>query len=188
MKQVADVETSEILKIARDALSVPGDFVELGCYEGDTSLLLAEVLKGTDKKLWLYDSFEGLPAKTSEDESAAGENFQEGVLAVTKREVKLRFLRANLPVPIIKKAWFSDLTVADLPEKIAFAFLDGDLYQSIKESLALVWDKMADGGVIIVHDYDNPELPGVTKAVDEWLSARGNIKTTKKQTLLIINL
>ncbi|MDO4759825.1 MAG: TylF/MycF/NovP-related O-methyltransferase [Candidatus Saccharibacteria bacterium] len=188
MKQVADVETSEILKIARGALSVPGDFVELGCYEGDTSLLLAEVLKGADKKLWLYDSFEGLPAKTLEDESAAGENFQEGVLAVTKREVKLRFLRANLPVPIIKKAWFSDLTADDLPEKIAFAFLDGDLYQSIKESLALVWDKMADGGVIIVHDYDNPELPGVTKAVDEWLSTRGNIKTTKKQTLLIINL
>ena len=188
MKQVADVETSEILKIARGALSVPGDFVELGCYEGDTSLLLAEVLKGADKKLWLYDSFEGLPAKTSEDESVAGENFQEGVLAVTKREVKLRFLRANLPVPIIKKAWFSDLTADDLPEKIAFAFLDGDLYQSIKESLVLVWNKMADGGVIIVHDYDNPELPGVTKAVDEWLSARGNIKTTKKQTLLIINL
>ena len=188
MKQVADIETSEILKIARDALGVPGDFVELGCYEGDTSLLLAEVLKGTDKKLWLYDSFEGLPAKTSEDESAAGENFQEGVLAVTKREVKLRFLRANLPVPIIKKAWFADLTAADLPEKIAFAFLDGDLYQSIKESLALVWDKMAGGGVIIVHDYDNPELPGVTKAVDEWLSARKDIKTTKKQTLLIINL
>ena len=188
MKQVADVETSEILKIARGALSVPGDFVELGCYEGDTSLLLAEVLKGADKKLWLYDSFEGLPAKTSEDESVAGENFQEGVLAVTKREVKLRFLRANLPVPIIKKAWFSDLTADDLPEKIAFAFLDGDLYQSIKESLVLVWNKMADGGVIIVHDYDNPELPGVTKAVDEWLSTRGNIKTTKKQTLLIINL
>ena len=188
MKQVADVETSEILKIARGALSVPGDFVELGCYEGDTSLLLAEVLKGADKKLWLYDSFEGLPAKTSEDESVAGENFQEGVLAVTKREVKLRFLRANLSVPIIKKAWFSDLTADDLPEKIAFAFLDGDLYQSIKESLVLVWNKMADGGVIIVHDYDNPELPGVTKAVDEWLSARGNIKTTKKQTLLIINL
>ena len=189
MKQVADSETKEILKIARESLALPGDFVELGCYAGDTSLLFAELLReaGSDKKLWIYDSFEGLPAKTTEDESAAGENFQEGVLAVTKREVKLRFLRAGLPVPIIKKAWFKDLTAADLPETIALAFLDGDLYQSIKESLALVEDKMAEGGVIVVHDYNNPELPGVTKAVDEWLIKKP-FKLVQKDSLAIIKL
>ena len=189
MKQVADSETKEILKIARESLALPGDFVELGCYAGDTSLLFAELLReaSSDKKLWIYDSFEGLPAKTTEDESAAGENFQEGVLAVTKREVKLRFLRAGLPVPIIKKAWFKDLTAADLPETIALAFLDGDLYQSIKESLALVEDKMAEGGVIVVHDYNNPELPGVTKAVDEWLIKKP-FKLVQKDSLAIIKL
>ena len=189
MKQVADSETSEILKIARESLALPGDFVELGCYEGDTSLLLAELLReaGSDKKLWLYDSFEGLPAKTAEDESAAGENFKEGVLAVSKREVKLRFLRAGLPVPIIKKAWFADLTAADLPETIALAFLDGDLYQSIKESLLLVEDKMAKDGVIVVHDYNNPELPGVTKAVDEWISKNPH-QLVQKDSLAIIKL
>ena len=186
MKQVADSETATILQNARETLSLPGDFVELGCYEGDTSLLLAEILwdaKVSDKKLWIYDSFEGLPAKSSEDFSAAGEAFTEGVLSVSKREVKLRFLRAGLPVPVIKKAWFSDLTDADLPSKISFAFLDGDLYQSIKDSLKLVEDKMVDGGVILVHDYNNPELPGVTKAVDEWLGGR---KLIQKDTLAII--
>ena len=189
MKQVAESETSEILKIARESLALPGDFVELGCYEGDTSLLLAELLRetGSGKKLWLHDSFEGLPAKTAEDESAAGENFQEGVLAVSKREVKLRFLRAGLPVPIIKKAWFADLTAADLPETIALAFLDGDLYQSIKESLLLVEDRMTTGGVIVVHDYNNPELPGVTKAVDEWISKNPH-QLAQKDSLAIIKL
>lgn len=185
MKQVADSETAELLKIARECLLLPGDFVELGCYEGDTSLLLAELLKGSNTKLWIYDSFEGLPPKGSEDFSAAGEAFQEGVLSVSKREVKARFLRANLPVPIIKKAWFSDLTDADMPSKISFAFLDGDLYQSIKDSLRLVGDKMVPGGIIIVHDYNNPELPGVTKAVDEWASGR---KIVQKDTLAIIQL
>lgn len=185
MKQVADSETNELLKIARECLSLPGDFVELGCYEGDTSLLLAELLKGSDTKLWIYDSFEGLPPKSPEDFSAAGEAFQEGVLSVSKREVKARFLRANLPVPVIKKAWFSDLTDADLPSRISFAFLDGDLYQSINDSLKLVGDKMVPGGVIIVHDYNNPELPGVTKAVDEWLGGR---KLIQKDTLAIIQL
>ena len=170
MKQVADKETAEILKIARECLDVPGDFVELGCYEGDTSLLLAEILKRSEsgKKLWIYDSFEGLPDKTQEDESALGVDFKKGELFTTKRAVKLRFLKANLPVPVIKKAWFEDLDAEkDLPEKIAFAFLDGDLYQSIKTSLELVMPKMAKGGVIIVHDYHNEQLPGVTQAVDE---------------------
>ena len=185
MKQVADAETQEILKIAQEQLEVSGDFVELGCYEGDTSILLAEILRNSNKHLWIYDSFEGLPEKTREDSSEAGKNFQKGVLAVSKRDVKLRFLRSGLPVPIIKKAWFNELTDADLPPKIAFAFLDGDLYQSIKDSLRLVEDKMTKGGTIIVHDYNNPELPGVTKAVDEWLNGK---KLIINKSLAIIRI
>ncbi len=167
--QVSRNETDKILEIARSCLEGEGDFIELGCYKGDTSLLLAEILKNSGKKLYIYDSFEGLPEKGEKDESVAGENFKGGELYVTKREVKERFLRANLPVPVIKKAWFNELTDADLPEKIAFAFLDGDFYESIRDSLKIVESKMTKGGVIIVHDYNNPALPGVAKAVDEWL-------------------
>ena len=83
--------------------------------------------------------------------------------------MKERFLRAGLRVPVIKKAWFNELCDEDLPKKIAFAFLDGDFYESIKTSLVLVGTKIAKKGVVAVHDYDNPALPGVTKAVDEWL-------------------
>lgn len=189
--QVSELETERILEIARECLTVDGDFVELGCYRGDTSLSLAELLveKSVEKpvkKLWIYDSFEGLPGKSKEDESEVGKEFQQGELAVTKREVKARFLRAGLPVPVIKKAWFNELTEADLPEKIAFAFLDGDLYESIRDSLRLVEDKVSKGSVIMVHDYDNPALPGVTRAVDEWLKNK-DIKMQKYRSLAIIN-
>ena len=183
--QVSREETVRILNIAQEMLEIPGDFVEMGCYKGDTSLLLAEVLyeynrelsvknsveKSVEKpvkKLWIYDSFEGLPEKSDRDESMLGVDFKKGELAVTKREVKERFLRAGLPVPVIKKAWFAELKPSDLPEKIAFAFLDGDLYESIRDSLRLVTKKMAEGGVILVHDYTNLALPGVKKAVEEW--------------------
>lgn len=181
--QVSQGETDKIMELARGCLEVPGDFVEFGCYKGDTSLLLAELLveKSVDKvgksggndakRLWIYDSFEGLPEKTAMDESVLGVNFKSGELFVTKREVKQRFLRAGLPVPVIKKGWFSDLTDDDLPEKIAFAFLDGDFYESIRDSLRLVVPRMSEGGVIVVHDYTNPALPGVKRAVEEWQSA-----------------
>ena len=171
--QVNEEETARILKLAEEALAVEGDFVEFGCYKGDTSLLLAELLvekpvEKSAKKLWIYDSFEGLPEKSKEDESVIGEDFKGGELLVTKREVKERFLRAGLPVPVIKKGWFAELSAEDVPERIAFAFIDGDFYESIRDALKLVGPRMTRGGVIVVHDYTNPALPGVRKAVEEW--------------------
>lgn len=170
--QVSEKETEYIINTARECLKIPGDFVELGCYKGDTSLMLTEVIKDSDKKLYIYDSFEGLPEKSTEDKSVLGENFVAGALLVSKREVKERFLRAGLKVPVIKKAWFFELDFKDLPDKISFAFLDGDFYESIKDSLRLVENKMSEGGIIIVHDYENSALPGVKKAVDEWVGTR----------------
>lgn len=189
--QVSELETEKILSVARESLAAEGDFVEFGCYKGDTALLLAEILKDgcgkvcgkLSRRLWLYDSFEGLPEKSASDFSALGEDFRAGELFVTKREVKERFLRAGLPVPVIKKAWFRDLAEADLPEKICFAFLDGDFYESIRDSLGLVSGRMSDGGVIIVHDYGNPALPGVKKAVDEWLRGR-DLETYKSLAII----
>lgn len=185
--QVSKEETGKILETARECLVHDGDYVELGCYKGDTSLLLAEILKGSDKRLYIYDSFEGLPEKSSLDESAVGEEFKGGELYVTKREVKERFLRANLPVPVIKKAWFNELNDDDLPEKIAFAFLDGDFYESIRDSLKLVEGKIAENGVMIVHDYNNPALPGVKRAVDEWVKDNVvNITTYRSMAIVKI--
>lgn len=183
--QVSEQETAKILELARSVFNVPGDYVEFGCYAGDTSLMLAEILVGSEKKLYLYDSFEGLPEKSSQDASDAGRDFVKGALAVSKKDVKARFLRAGLMVPVIKKAWFNELTSEDVPEKIAFAFLDGDLYESIRDSLRLVEGKMAEKAVIIVHDYANPALPGVAKAVDEWMVKSG-YKMTQYQSMAIV--
>ena len=187
--QVTELETAKIIEMARKCLSCPGDFVELGCYKGDTSLMLAEVVEkpveNFVKKLWIYDSFEGLPEKQTADESAVGENFKQGELYVSRREVKERFLRAGLAVPVIKKAWFKDLTEEDLPEEIAFSFLDGDFYESIRDSLRLVGPRMVSGGVVIVHDYNNPALPGVAKAVDEWMQGK-MLRTEVYQSMKII--
>ena len=142
-------------------------------------------MENSAKKLWIYDSFEGLPGKGNKDESELGRDFEKGVLAVTKREVKARFLRAGLSVPVIKKAWFEDLTEGDLPDCIAFAFLDGDLYESIRQSLVLVDKKMTEGSVIVIHDYQNAALPGVAIAVDEWAKQR-NIDLAVYETMAIV--
>ena len=95
------------------------------------------------------DSFEGLPAKTKEDSSAAGDQFKAGELLVTKREVIEKFKRCGLKIPRIRKGFFEDLNPdEDVPEKISYAFLDGDLYTSIKTSLKL--SQKASGARILV--------------------------------------
>ena len=188
LQQVSDNETAVILSELRNALSrdVSGDIVEFGCYRGDTSLLMERVLERefpkSQSRLWIYDSFEGLPARTREDASVAGDNFRAGELLVTKREVVERFKKAGLRVPRIRKGFFENLSNSDLPEEIAFAFLDGDLYQSIKTSLELVAPRMNKNGVILVHDYNNPQLPGVARAVDEWMAGGWRAWSAQQKT------
>lgn len=188
--QVTPQETTEILRLAEQCSALEGDFVELGCYRGDTSVLLGKLLAKTDqnsaKHLWIYDSFAGLPAKTTEDSSGAGRNFQEGELLVTKREVVQKIRRAGLHNVIIKKAWFDQLTDSDLPSRIAFAFLDGDLYASIKTGLKLVVPRLTEQGIIIVHDYNNPELPGSARAVDEFLRSHSQFRLQVHYSLAVL--
>ncbi len=150
---------------------VEGDIVEFGCYRGDTSVEIQKLLVTTksSKDLYLYDSFAGLPDKTSADASPAGMQFKSGELSASRSEVVNKFKRAGLPMPKVYKAWFSDLTDTQLPEKIAFAFLDGDYYESIKTSLSLIKSRLQPGARIVVDDYQNEALPGAGRAVDEWL-------------------
>ena len=101
--------------------------------------------------------------------------------------MKERFLRAGLPVPVIKKGWFADLLAGDLPGEISFAFLDGDFYESIRDSLKLVGTRMSREGVIVVHDYLNLALPGVKKAVDEWVWEL-KIRVEVEQSMAVIKM
>ena len=148
---------------------VDGDVVEFGCFMGTTSPFLQRLLQATDakKQLWVYDSFDGLPEKSAHDQSPLGQDFKRGELRATKAEFIGNFRRAHLALPIICKKWFHEVDHDELPEKICFAFLDGDYYKSIRASLGLVLPRMAPGGVIIIDDYDNPKLPGVGRAVHD---------------------
>lgn len=169
--QVDEREVRVVLRELEAVLAreVPGDVVEFGCYVGTTSVFLAGRLKATGRKLYLYDSFEGLPPKTGEDESPAGMQFKTGELLATKKQLIKNLKQANVPMPVIKKGWFSALTEADVPKQIAFAFLDGDYYHSVRDPLRLIWPRLAPGAIIVVDDYANEALPGAARAVDEWL-------------------
>jgi O-methyltransferase len=158
------------------AYEVSGEVVELGCHEGQSAVLLQRVILEHEphRTLHIYDSFEGLPEASDKD----GSIFKAGWLATTEEIVRTNFRRYGLPEPLIHKGWFDKTLATDLPERIAFAHLDGDFYDSIKVSLEHVYPKLSRGAVCLVDDYCDPAanpngwnlLPGVKRACDEFLS------------------
>ena len=170
--QVEMAELEVILKELEALIDagIDGDVVEFGCYTGTTSLFIQRLLitKKSDKKFFVYDSFDGLPEKTKEDQSPLGVDFKRGELKTTKAEFIHNFRKANLPLPVVTKAWFHEVEPEKVPSKICFAFLDGDYYKSIRASIDLIKNNLAPGAVVIVDDYDNLALPGVKRAMDGY--------------------
>jgi len=174
--QVSQEQLAVILRELETLLErqTEGAIVEFGCYIGTTSLFIRRLLNmyQDNREFHVYDSFEGLPPKTTQDESRAGDQFQAGELAVSKKDFLQQFRKANLRPPVVHKGWFKDLVTADVPAPISFAFLDGDFYESIRDSLKLVLHRTERGGVIVIDDYAREALPGAAKAVHELLPGK----------------
>jgi O-methyltransferase len=153
---------------------IPGAIAEFGCYVGTTSLFIRRLLDSTknssERLFYAYDSFEGLPEKTSADASGAGVDFIAGALKTSKKDFLQTFHNAHLRAPITHKAWFKDLVGEQVPEQLAYAFLDGDFYESIHDSLRIVWPRLSPSGIITIDDYERTALPGVTRAVKEFFT------------------
>ena len=158
----------ELEKVLRSGAT--GSIVEFGCYVGTTSLFIRRLLDAYSfaGEFHVYDSFAGLPEKTSQDTSAVGEQFKAGELLAPRKTLVQNFRKANLQLPIIHKSWFADLTTDDAPENIIFAFFDGDFYESIVDSFRVCSGKFHEKATIVVDDYANEALPGAARAVDEW--------------------
>lgn len=171
---------------------VPGDVVEFGCYIGTTSLFLRRLLdaygQSDNRMLHVYDSFEGLPKKSQEDQSPAGEQFKAGELSIAKKQLLHEFHKANLRPPIVHKGWFSQLTSKDVPEHIAFAFLDGDFYDSIRDSLQLVWPALDEKATVTVDDVGREALPGAERAVHGFLRDKHIKNLRTEHNIAIIQL
>ena len=186
------VDTKELRVLLRELEKVlrggaAGNIVEFGCYVGTTSLFIRRLLDAYRfaGEFHVYDSFAGLPQKTSIDNSAAGEQFKAGELLAPRKTFVYNFKKAGLKLPIIHKGWFADFTPDDVPESVIFAFFDGDFYESIADSFRVCDGKFHKKATIVVDDYANEALPGAARAVDAWLK-RHPARVVVESSLAII--
>jgi O-methyltransferase len=160
------------------AAGVPGDFVECGVWKGGSSMLAA--LSLPDRRLWLYDTFEGMPDPSDHDVdldgrsmSADWESYQRD--PVIRADSPLEEVRRNLGATghtdvRLVRGLVEDTIPADAPDHIAILRLDTDWYESTRHELEHLWPRLAAGGVLIVDDYGHWQ--GARQAVDEYFGGR----------------
>lgn len=156
---------------------IPGDLIETGVWRGGACIMMRAVLeayKVKDRRVWLADSFEGLPAPDTERYPAdAGARFHEyKELSVPLEVVKENFRKYGLldDQVVFLKGWFKD-TLPEAPiERLALLRLDGDLYESTIVPLETLYDRVSVGGFVIVDDYH--VVPGCKRAVEDFCASR----------------
>lgn len=158
-----------------------GDVVELGCNVGTTSIFIQKFLKQycPNKKFYVYDSWQGLPDRHEKDGNNT-KTFIKGSCKTSKDVFINNFKTLNIELPIINDGFFKDIPDDKYPNKICFAFFDGDLYTSIIDSFNKTFNKMVKGSIIIIDDIggiplENHELPGAENAVKEF-TQKHNLK------------
>jgi hypothetical protein len=156
--------------------SVPGDLIECGAWRGGACIFMRAVLKtygDAGRKVWVADSFEGLPKPDKDKRREDAQLWQGGEMAVTLSQVKRNFDRFGLldDQVCFLKGFFID-TLPDAPIKqLAVLRLDCDMYDSVTQSLEYLYDKVAIGGFVIIDDYG--ALPPARSAVDDYRKAHG---------------
>ncbi len=164
---------------------VPGDLIETGVWRGGATIFMRAVLKAygvTDRKVWVADSFEGLPEpdpKRFPIESKAHRDplMQEFYknFAASLPDVKRNFAAYGLLDNQVEflQGWFKDSLPPAPIAKLAVMRLDGDYYESTMDALTNLYDKLSVGGFVIIDDYGEDAWTNCRLAVNTFRTERG---------------
>lgn len=142
------------------ARGVQGDLAELGVYQGELARILNHDLP--ERKLHLFDTFEGFAAGKDEVRVADRDKFKD-------TNVDLVLGKMRTPENCIVHQGYFPETAEGVEATFALVSLDPDLYEPTLSGLRYFWPRLAPGGYIFIHDYDSNYYTGVKKAVTEFL-------------------
>jgi hypothetical protein len=159
------------------AAGIDGDFFEAGVCQGGASIFLRAVQEAYGeghRRTWVADSFEGLPSPRSEID--AGLDFTEARmpwLAASLESVQDNFRTYGLLSEQVRfvKGWFVESLPGCDVDSIALLRIDADLYESTRDVLVGLYDRVVPGGFVIVDDYH--AFDACRTAVDEFRAERG---------------
>jgi O-methyltransferase len=150
------------LIVAEAALSVSaeGDIVECGCYKGGSTSVLSIIAKLLGKRVIVFDSFEGLPTVSPDEEvdyqarDSRSCTWKPGANRGSIDEVTSNVRRfGELDACSFRPGWFADtLTDENLPASICLTFTDVVLATSVRQCARALWPRLTTGGVYFSRD------------------------------------
>jgi hypothetical protein len=165
---------------------IPGALVECGVWRGGSMQAVAKTLlelDATDRDLYLFDTFEGMPPPTPEDLRRDGQRAEDMLARTTKDnpvwaaagldDVQDGMSKVGYPLERIHyvPGMVEDTTPGQAPDQISILRLDTDWYASTKHELEHLYSRLSPGGVLLLDDYG--WWQGSRKAVDEFLDITG---------------
>jgi len=165
---------------------IPGDFVECGVWRVGSAMAIAKVLVDLgvqDRRIWLYDTFEGMTPPTVEDLETLTGNRAIDLLNSTQvddgnnvwcvasiTDVKSNLRETGYPPELLKfiKGDVGATLYQESPKSIALLRLDTDWYESTAIELEVLYPLLSQGGVCIIDDYGH--WAGAKKAVVEYFA------------------
>jgi hypothetical protein len=171
-------EAYQIFMAVKRTEKINGDIAEVGSYVGGSAKLICEA-KG-NKKLHLFDTFEGLPDLCHIDNP---KQFYKGQFSAQLEEVK-NYLKKYQNVHFYK-GLFPSTADPVKNKKFSFVHLDLDLYEATLASIKFFYPRMNKGGIMISHDYIS--APGVRKAFDDFFKDKPEpiIEMSGSQCLIV---
>jgi O-methyltransferase len=160
--------------------NIKGDILEAGVWRGGASIFIKKILQSfneTNKKLYVCDSFEGLPKPQSDryqNDIEAGDThyLKNSYLGVSLETVQSNFKEYNAldDNVIFLKGWFNNTLNDSRIKELSLLRMDGDMYSSTMDILNNLYEKVVPGGFIIIDDYG---LGCCKLAIHEFFNSRG---------------
>jgi O-methyltransferase len=178
LSQLADYSMSTLRVLRNQYLlgqsivwrQIAGDFVECGVCNGGSAAAVGLALRDTGRHLWLYDSFEGLPTPKEIDGPDAPMYERRCVGSEEAVRAALRIARIADKAYTIRKGWFNETFARPLPDAIAFLHVDADWYDSVLLALETMYDRVTEGGIILLDDFGHWE--GCRQAYYDFTATR----------------
>jgi O-methyltransferase len=153
-------------------LDVPGAVVECGTYKGGSAVNLSLACDLVDRRLFICDSFAGLPKPSEGDRTHSTidgmtDDYEEGWWCGTLEEVKSNISRYGCIRRCSFVPGYFQETLPRLKTPIALAFCDVDLADSLRTCLKSLWPLLVEGGVLFTHEAIQREIFSIFHD-DEW--------------------
>ncbi|MDR1399313.1 MAG: TylF/MycF family methyltransferase [Treponema sp.] len=144
--------------------NIGGSVAELGVYRGDFAKIINVAFP--DRKLYLFDTFEGFDKRDINVELK--NNYSTGKQDFSKTNVELVLNKMkNRQNCIVRKGFFPE-TAEGIGDTFSFVSIDCDLYEPMKKGLYFFYERLNNGGYIMLHDYNNKGYNGVKAALREF--------------------